>query len=43
MNQKGWNEGKLGRSLLGVVAVAIFSLLLMVVPVLAQEGTQECP
>lgn len=41
MNQKGWNEGKSGRSLLSAVVVAILALSLMVVPVLAQEGTQK--
>lgn len=41
MNQRGWNERKLGRSLVSAVATAIFALSLLVAPVLAQEGTQE--
>ncbi len=41
MNQKIGNESTLGRSLLGAVAIAIFALSLMVVPALAQEGTED--
>jgi pimeloyl-ACP methyl ester carboxylesterase len=41
MNQSVRNEHVLGRSLLGAIAIAIFVLSLMVVPALAQEGTED--